>query len=60
MIRHYEIGDMVIYKNKKYKVVRPIGYYNDTKKQIIYDYVLFSNADEELISVAEKDIKLAE
>ena len=58
IIRHFEQGDRVTCENKKYKVVKRIGYYDNTKEQLIYDYILFDGED--IITVSENEISEAE
>jgi len=56
MIKHYESGDTVFYNNKKCKIVKPIGHYNDNLKQLEYDYVIYNKLEEKLDTVSEKDL----
>jgi len=58
MNESYEHGDTVIYNNKKHKVVKRIGYYDNNKEKLIYDYILFNG--EQVITVSEKDINKVE
>lgn len=37
----FEVGDKVTYDNKIYRIIKRIGYYDNIKEQLIYDYIIF-------------------
>lgn len=53
-IKRLESGDRIVYKDKTYKVVKCIGYYDNVIEKLKYDYILFDG--ENAIAVSESDI----
>lgn len=53
--KHFEIGETVTYQDKKYKVIKRIGYFDNVKEQLIYDYILSDG--EEIIAVIGNDLR---
>ena len=51
----FEQGDRIIYQDKIYKVIKRIGYYDNVKEQLIYDYILFDG--ENAIAVSGNEIR---
>lgn len=48
--KYFEQGDRVIYNNKIWKVIKRIGYYDNVKEKLIYDYILFDGENAKAVS----------
>lgn len=52
--KYFEQEDKVIYNSKIYKIIKRIGYFDNVKNELIYDYIIFDG--ENAIAVTENEI----